>query len=485
MTSSEENPRRWALLALTSVGAFMAPLDGSIVAVAMPHLGQALHLSFASSMWVQAAYLLAMAVTLIPLGRLADQWGKVRFYQAGIVLFTLGSLAAALATTGAWLIASRILQGIGGSLLSATSAAIVTSAFPPRERGRALGINVMAVYAGLSLGPPLGGFLVSHFTWPSIFLVNLPVGVGTFLWGWRLLPARERQPGPAAKVDFAGACLLGLLLMSLVVPLTFSSVWGLRSLATWGLLALVPFALAAFLAVEARVASPMMDLALVTRNRLFAAANLAALLNYCALYAVSVLTAVQLQLVMGCPARLAGWVMMAQPVMQTVLSPFAGRLSDRIGSRTLATSGMVLVALGMVVLGALGRYASLPGMLGALALVGLGMAAFSAPNTSAIMGCVERSQLGVASAFLATMRVTGQALSVAFLGGIAASRLGSGGWRLLLRQASPSAAQAFAWGYRAAMFTGAALALLGAWASLARGAREQFARGPQALKAKA
>jgi EmrB/QacA subfamily drug resistance transporter len=471
------NPRRWALLALTSIGAFMAPLDGSIVAVALPRMGPALHLSFAHSMWVQAAYLLAMAVTLIPLGRMADQYGKVRFYQAGLVIFTLGSLAAAMATDGTSLIASRALQGIGGALLSATSAAIVTSAFPPSERGRALGINVMAIYAGLSVGPPLGGYLVDHFGWPWIFLVNLPVGLATFLWGWTLLPAAQVEARRKEKLDLAGAALMGLMLVALIVPLTFASEWGFRSPATWGLLAVVPVALWGFLRVESRSASPLIDLDLLRRNRLFASANLAALLNYCALYAVSVLTAVHLQLVMGHSARVAGWVMMGQPVTQSLLSPLAGKLSDRIGSRILATGGMVIVALGMTALGLLGRAGSLPAVMGALAVVGLGMATFSAPNTSAIMGSVKPGQLGLAGAFLGTMRVTGQALSVALLGGIAASRLGSTGWRVLLRQgASASAASAFAWGYRAAMFAGALLALLGAVASLTRSGGE--ARGP-------
>ena len=464
------NPRRWALLALTSVGAFMAPLDGSIVAVALPRMGPILHLSFATSMWVQAAYLLTMAVTLIPLGRLADQWGKVRFYQAGIVIFTLGSLTAAAATGGAWLVASRVIQGLGGALLSATSAAIVTSAFPPQERGRALGINVMAIYAGLSLGPPLGGYLVGHFGWPWIFLVNLPIGLLTFIWGWTLLPAVEHKPGHGQKLDLGGAALMGITLGALIVPLTFSSEWGLRSPLTLGLLALVPVAFWGFLRVEARSASPLIDLDLIKHNPLFASANLAALLNYCALYAVSVLTAVQLQLVMGHSVRVAGWVMMGQPVMQSALSPVAGRMSDRMGSRILATSGMVIVALGMLLLGLLGRQASLAQVVGSLAVVGLGMATFSAPNTSAIMGSVKPSQLSLAGAFLATMRVTGQALSVALLGGIAASRLGSGGWRQLLHQGGSAgpAADAFAWGYRAAMLTGAGLALLGACASLTR-----------------
>jgi MFS family permease len=184
-----------------------------------------------------------------------------------------------------------------------------------------------------------------------------------------------------------------------------------------------------------------------------------------------VLTAVQLQLVLGHPARITGWIMLAQPLMQASLSPLSGRLSDRIGSRSLATAGMIIVATGMVLLGLIGRSAGVPAMVAALALVGLGMAAFSAPNTSAIMGSVERGQLSVASAFLGTMRVTGQSLSVGVLGSIAASRLGSGGWNQLLRHTGSTAVGAYAQGYRAAMFTGAFLALMGAWASLTRGGR--------------
>jgi MFS family permease len=495
--------RRWALLALTCVGAFMAPLDGSIVAVALPKMGPDLHLSFAASMWVQAAYLLAMAVLLIPLGRLADQGDRLRYYLAGIAIFTLGSLTAALSGNGTTLVLSRIVQGCGGALLSATSTAIVTSIFPPEERGRALGINVMAVYLGLSVGPPLGGLLVDHLGWPWIFLVNLPVGAAAFAWGWSLLaavteraplrllvPSTDTQSGgnpmvlergrPAAPrdriapaADLLGAALLGAFLVCLIVPLTFSTEWGWRSPAVWLLLGLAPVALAAFVKVESRAAAPLVDLDLLRHNRLFAAANLASLLNYCALYAISVLTAVQLQLVLGHPARITGWIMLGQPLVQAGLSPLAGRLSDRIGSRTLATSGMLIVATGMVLLALIGRHASVPEVVGSLALVGLGMAAFSAPNTSAIMGSVQRHQLSVASAFLGTMRVTGQSLSVGVLGSIAASRLGPGGWNLLLRHAGGAGvADAFAWGYQAAMLTGALLAVLGAWASMTRGSHK-------------
>ncbi|HEX7553732.1 MAG TPA: MFS transporter [Geothrix sp.] len=480
---------RWALLALTSVGAFMTPLDASIVAVALPKMGPLLNLSFAASLWVQAAYLLSIAVLLIPLGRLADQRGRVHFYLTGTAIFTVASLAAALSWNGTSLILSRILQGVGGALLYATSAAIVTSVFPGHERGRALGINVMAVYLGLSVGPPLGGFLVDHFGWPWIFLVNLPIGLAVFLWGWRILPRRATArltstapahpatAAPAMGLDLPGALLLATLLIGLLVPLTFASEWGWYSPRVWTLLGLSALALVGFQARERRAAAPLVDLNLLRRNRLFATANLAALLNYMALYAIAILTAVQLQLVQGRSAKVTGWIMLGQPLMQACLSPLAGRLSDRVGSRLLSTTGMVLVALGMALLALLGRSVTMVPIVAALAIVGVGMAAFSAPNTSAIMGSVDRSQLSVAGAFLGTMRVTGQALSVAILGGIAASHLGPGGWRLLLRVGgSPQAAAAFAEGYRAAMLTGAGLALLGAWASSTRGAHRSPAK---------
>ncbi len=479
ITAEDAHRRRWQLLALTSVGAFMGPLDGSIVSVALPAMSPSLHLSFGAAMWVQAAYLLAMAVLLIPLGRLADQHGRVRFYLIGTAVFTAGSLLAALSMSAAWLIVARVVQGSGAALMVATSAAIVTAVFPPQERGKALGINVMAVYIGLTLGPPLGGILVDTLGWRWIFLINLPIGAIVLAWGWFMLPRSERVEG-APRVDVAGAALLGTFLISLLVPLTFAPVWGWAAPLTTGLLILSVAALIGFVAVERRVKSPVLDLDLLVHNRLFAAANLAALLNYMALYAISVLTAIFLQVVQGRSASLTGLLILSQPLLMAILSPFSGRLSDRIGSRVLATGGMVAIALGMVLLAAMPTSAPVWQVAGYLAIVGFGMAAFSAPNTSAIMGSVRRDQLSVASAFMGTMRTTGQALSVALLGGIAASQLGRVGSRLLFTHGQGArsaglAAQAvsgFAEGYRYAMLVGAVLALVGAAISLTRGAHE-------------
>jgi EmrB/QacA subfamily drug resistance transporter len=479
ITAEDAHRRRWELLALTSIGAFMAPLDGSIVSVALPVMSPDLRLSFPASMWVQAAYLLATAVLLIPMGRLADQHGRVRFYLIGVAVFTAGSLLAALSMSGAWLIVSRVVQGGGAALMVATSAAIVTAVFPPQERGRALGINVMAVYIGLSIGPPLGGILVDTLGWRSIFLINLPIGLVVLVWGWMMLPRSERAQ-EAPRVDFAGAALLGTFLISLLVPLTFAPEWGWAAPLTLALLVLAAVSLAGFVVVERRVDAPVLDLDLLVHNRLFAAANTAALLNYMALYGIGLLTAIFLEIVQDRSAAVAGWLMLSQPLLMAVLSPLSGRLSDRVGSRVLATGGMVTIAFGMVLLAAMPTTAPVWQVAGNLAIVGLGMAAFSAPNTSAIMGSVRRDQLGVASAFLGTMRTAGMALSVALLGGIAASSLGAAGGRLLFTHghsagAAGLAAQAvsgFAQGYRYAMITGAVLALVGAVVSLTRGAHE-------------
>ncbi|MBM3146818.1 MAG: DHA2 family efflux MFS transporter permease subunit, partial [Actinobacteria bacterium] len=462
----ESGARRWEILALSSVGAFMGPLDGSIVSVALPAVSGDLRLSFGEAIWVQAVYLLAMAILLIPLGRLADQRGRMRYYLGGVALFTVASVASGLSVDGLMLIVSRAFQGAGAALMVATSAAIVTAVFPPQQRGKALGINVMAVYIGLSVGPPLGGILVDTAGWRWIFLVNVPIGLAVLVWGALRLPHDRPAGRRALRPDALGAGLLAVFLTCLLVPISFVPQWGWDASATVTLLAVSGLALAGFVIAELRVRDPILDLSLLRRNRLFAAANLAALLNYMALYGPVVLTAIYLQEVQGRSAAVAGWLLLSQPVLQATLSPFAGRLSDRIGSRVLTTGGMVLMAVGLTLLATLGGESASDTfrLVVGLAVMGVGLASFSAPNSSAIMGSVGRDQLGLASGFLATMRVTGQALSVALLGAIAASQLGAVGAKLIFApedgvELSVTAASEFATGYRYAMATGAVLAV--------------------------
>jgi MFS family permease len=216
------------------------------------------------------------------------------------------------------------------------------------------------------------------------------------------------------------------------------------------------------------------DIALLRHNPPFALGNLAALLNYMAIHAVGLLTSVWLQLVQGMSAGHAGWLMLSQPVMQSAISPFAGRLADRMGERTLTAFGMTMTGLGMALLAIFASGTGMTAVVCALMVVGIGMASFSAPNSSAVMGSVERQQYGLAGAFLSLMRVAGMVLSVAILGGLAASRLGPGGWQSLLDHGpGGDGASAFVWGYRTAMFTGACFSLLGVFACLAKKRRTQ------------
>ena len=463
---------RWALLALTSVGAFMTPLDASIVAVALPKMGDSLRLSYSQALWAQAAYLLVASILLIPVGRLADSRSPVRFNYLGTAVFAVGSVMAGMATSGTLMIVGRCIQGAGGAFMFSTASGIITAAFPPSQRGKALGLNVMAVYIGLTLGPVIGGFIVNrslifgHASWRWIFFINVPIAIATILGGWALLGAerRDRQANPQVRtpVDWAGAGLLGAALVALFVPLTFSPLWGWGSARTIVPLALTVLLLATFILVERRVAQPMLDLDLISKNRPFAAGNSAALLNYMAVFGVTTLTAVYLEIVEGLSPRRTGLMLLMQPVLMAVLSPFAGRLSDKVGSRALAATGMVLVAGGMAQLAYVSDSAGR--VLVALGTIGVGMAVFSAPNISAVMGSVERSQLNLASGFLATMRFSGQGLSIAVLGAIAAWKLGPTGARIIFLGGSGSAehAPALASGYHAAMLVGAALARVGA-----------------------
>ena len=462
MTLDQAYSRRWEILVFTSVGAFMTPLDGSILSVALPAMSQNLGLSFEGTLWVQAAYLLAMAVLLIPLGRLADQWGCFRFYLIGIVLFTLGSLGAAMSIGSTSIILARVLQGCGGAILSPTSTALVTAVFPPNERGKAMGINIGSVFVGLSIGPPLGGFLVDALSWHWIFLINIPIGIAVLLWGWHLHKAvPESRIGH--KADALGSILLGLAIVALLLPLTLHVQWGWTSTPTLASFAVSIISFATFILRERNIHEPLIDLGL-RRNRSFSFGNVASLLSHVATFGVALLTSVWLQLVQGLPAKYAGWIMLGQPVVQSMLSPVTGRLSDRIDVRFLTCLGMALIALGMSLLGLFAQEANLVAIIASLAIVGIGMASFSAPNGSSIMGSVERHQLVFAGAFYGTIRAVGMTFSVAILGGLAASHLGEGGWQALLKYGPGGhGAEAFAWGYRTAMFTGAAFALLGAF----------------------
>lgn len=393
-------------LVIAALGSFLTPFMGSSVNIALPDIGREFTMNAVLLGWVPTSYLLAAAMFLVPFGRIADIYGRKKVYVYGISLYTLFSLLSAVAGSAAALISFRVLQGIGGAMIFGTGMAILTSVFPPRERGKALGINVAAVYTGLSLGPFLGGFMTHYWGWRSIFLANVPLGLVVIaLVVWKL--KGEWAEAEGEQFDFTGSVIYSLALVSVMYGFsllpTMPGVW----LSLAGVLGIL-----AFVKWEAKVDSPVLDVNLFRRNTVFALSNLAALINYSATFAVAFLLSLYLQFIKGLSPQSAGLILVSQPVVMAVFSPFAGRLSDRIEPRIVASIGMALTTAGLGLLTFLDAQTPLAFILTSLILLGFGFAFFSSPNSNAVMSAVERRFYGVASGTLGTMRLLGQMLSM-------------------------------------------------------------------------
>jgi len=463
-----ESPPSAERVAVTvaAVASFLAPFSGAATNVALPSIARELRLDAVLLGWVGMSYLLAAAVCLVPFGRLADIHGRRRVFGWGALVYAGASLVCGLATTPTVLLAGRVLQGIGGAAIFATNVAILTSVLPPGRRGAALGVNSAAVYLGLSLGPFLGGLLTEQAGWRSLFLLSAALGLALALIVRALLRG-EWAESKGESFDVAGSLLYvgALLLLMFGVSLLPSRAGGALVLA--GLVAL-----AALVVWELRARQPVLPVGLLVANRVFALSNLAALVNYAATFAVGFLLSLYLQYVKGMGAQAAGLLLVVQPALMTAVSPFAGRLSDRVESRIVASIGMAVTAAGLALLCALGTATPLAFVAGCLALLGCGFGLFSSPNTNAVMGAVDRRFYGVASASLGTMRLTGQMLSMALATLLLALFVG----RVAL---TPAHAGPLVAATRTAFSVFAALCVLGTFASLARG-KERFRRASAA-----
>jgi MFS family permease len=343
---------------------------------------------------------------LVPLGRLADIHGRKRVFTLGAATFALAAAVAGFSTSGSMLIASRALQGVGSAMIFGTGVAILTSVFPVEERGRVLGLNVAAVYMGLSLGPFLGGWMTGQLGWRSIFFLAAFLGllVITFVL-WKL--RGEWAEAKGEPFDLVGSMLYMLSLLALIVGFSH-----LTEPLGWGLLPIGVMGLVGFLAWERRTAYPVLKIELFSGNRAFALSNAAALINYAATAAVSFLLSLYLQYIRGLGPQQAGAILLAQPIVQATFSPMAGWLSDRIEPRLVASTGMGVTMLGLLLLVFLKPTTPWWATIACLVLLGFGFALFSSPNMSAIMGSVQRKFYGVASGMLGTMRLVGQTLSL-------------------------------------------------------------------------
>lgn len=406
--------------------------------------------------WVITAFVLAAAIFLVPFGRLADIHGRKRVFARGVEVFTLASFLCSVAPSGPFLIAARAIQGVGSTMIFGTGVAILTSVFPPNQRGRVLGINVAAVYFGLSVGPPLGGLLTQQFGWRSIFVLAGVLGLAIiFVTKTRLRGEWAEAKGEA--FDGVGASLYGLALVLIMVGLSRAP-----AASGLGLILAGAVTLASFIRWERRTPSPMMALSLFRSNPVFTFSNLAALIHYSATFGSTFLLSLYLQYVKGLGPQAAGLVLLAQPAIMALGSPFAGRLSDRAEPRVVASAGMALTASALGMFAFLGMNTPVQFIVANLTLSGLGFALFSSPNTNAVMGSVEKRSYGVASAILGTMRLVGHMLSVGIAAMLLAAYVGRQPVTSALRPAFLEAASS-------AFTIFAVLCIIGTFASLARG----------------
>lgn len=396
-----------SIVAIVAITSFMGTFLISSINIALPAIEKSFGLDAVTLSWVVTSFLLATAMFLLPVGRWGDLTGIRRIFKVGIIIFTLSSLACGFAVSGTWLILFRFIQGIGAAFTSTTGPAILVSAFLPQFRGRVLGISVSAVYLGLSFGPFAGGFLTQYLGWRSIFFVASGLGVITSIVAFLFLGKDDVQSNTGKKADFKGAVFYAAGLVALVygsarIPAAFG----------WLLMASGSLSLIIFWIIESRSAFPVIETRLFTQNRLFAFSNLAALINYSATFAIVFLLSLYLQKITGLSPRDAGIILVAQPILMAVFSPFAGRLSDRIQPRYLATLGMTMCTLGLTAFAFLSASTPVWQIVLVLIWVGLGFAFFSSPNMNTIMSSVNKSQLGLASGTSATMRVIGQITSM-------------------------------------------------------------------------
>lgn len=463
---------KWIVLLMASVGSFMMPLDASIVSVALPSMSTGLGMSYAMAIWVPTAYLAAVTVLLLSIGRLSDVRGRKPLFISGFAIFTLASLLCSISSNGIELIAFRVIQGAGAAFVGATSAAIVTDVFPGKERGKALGLTVMGAYLGLTAGPSIGGFLTTAVGWRSIFYVNIPIGLFVvFLSLWKL---RESATPTPKRFDLPGAFSFSLGIIPLLVALTLGGVYGWDSLFTVSLLVAASVFLVLFVLIERKKGEEaMLHMDLFSKNRLFAAGNFSALLAYIAVFGVSFFISFYLQRVLGESALQAGLILFVMPVAMVVLSPVSGWLSDKIGSRILTSLGMALVCAGLLWTSTLSLTSTPIDVALRLFVMGFGMGLFSSPNTSSVMGSVEKSHLGVASGTLGTLRVLGQSMSLAMMSAVFATFISSSVLSAIFVGISPSnlavADVAFVEGLRSAFIISAVIAAVGLVISSVRG----------------
>jgi EmrB/QacA subfamily drug resistance transporter len=455
---TSEKAFKRSVMIVAAFAAFLTPFLGSAVNLALPSIGKDLNASAIGLGWVISSFILSSAIFLLPFGRLADIIGRKKVFSTGILLFTISTFLIIFSWNLTSLIVLRIIQGISGAMIFGTSLAIITSVFPAGERGRAIGINITAVYLGLTAGPVIGGFLTQYFGWRSIFAFLVPFGIASLI----LIKAKiksEWADSKGEKFDWKGSVIYGIALFAFMYG--FSK---LPSAIGWIFLIIGVFMAVVFIIFENTSSNPVFDIRLILRNRVFAFSGIAALINYSATSAIGFFISLYLQYLKGFDARTAGLVMISQPIAMTLLSPLAGKLSDKYDPGVIASIGMGLTAAGLILLCFLTPVTPVYAIVALLLLMGIGFGLFSSPNSNAIMSSVEKRYLGVASGVVGTMRMVGQMLSMGIAMMLIALYIGK-------QTINPSTYPGLISGMRTGFVIFSLLSFLGIFASLARNKR--------------
>jgi EmrB/QacA subfamily drug resistance transporter len=467
---------KWIALSVTTIGALMSAIDSTIVILALPDMMVKLHADLVEMIWVIMAYILISTVFLLTFGRVADMLGRVRMYNLGFVVFTVGSALCGISQSATQLILFRLVQGAGAAMMMVNSPAIITEVFPPNERGRALGINGITWALGGIAGPLLGGLILTAADWRWIFYINVPIGLLGTAWGYRALHEMS-QPEQGERFDPLGAGTFSLGLVALLIALTLGIEYSWTSLPIMSLFALFGVMLVVFLRWERRATSPVLDFSLF-KNRVYNFSVLAAMLQSLAMFAVNFLIVFYLQGVRGYDPLTAALLLIPLSVVSAVMGPLSGLLADHIGARLPATVGLLIqgVALGWFItrLTPVTPYQEIA--LG-LAVMGLGGGLFWSPNTSAAMNSAPVHRLGIASATLATLRQTGMVTSFAVALAVAAGSLPRDVMMKLFVGTNitlgSETMQAFVIGIHSAFIVSAVLCVVAAGFSLVRGKEDR------------
>lgn len=403
---------KWLVLVSVAMGVFLATIDGSIVNIGLNTLVNDLQQPLNVVEWVVLAYMLTISTLLLSVGRLSDMVGKKKLYLAGIILFTLGSGLCGLASSVYWLIGFRVLQAIGAVLMMAIGMAIVTETFPSAERGKALGVMGMMVSLGIIAGPTIGGIILQSLSWHWLFFVNLPVGLIGAVMVFLFVPNDGRRT--KQRFDFAGAGVMFLVMICLLLGLSISQERGFNNLTVAGLLLTALVALVVFLLIESKSPNPMINL-LMFRNRQFSINLITGFLVFVCMAGMTLLFPLYLQNVLQYGSGQTGLMLAVTPLFVSVVAPLSGALSDRTGSRPITTLGLFIIVIGFIGVSSLSENTTTLGYLIRFVPVGIGIGLFQSPNNSAVMGSVSRDNLGVASSLLSLTRTMGQTTGITVL----------------------------------------------------------------------